>query len=358
MTNAERLFTTASVLALIGIGCDDVDWPESRYVDSLRVLAVHADPPTLTPGASTQLSVLCADGRRGASTEPTCNVEVAWFARCDNPVRNDPKNCLRAYSRWADDLVSSVADTPLAAYPDGFAFGRVFGFSAPSTILRDEFDLAGNRIRFGTSYIFFALCAGRLAWVHGKSEQLPVECRDPVTNKVLDQSRFVVGTTTVYSYDVATSRNPVLLNPRFDDVSVPEHCDTSAECPPNFDCSTENRCVPLVRRCAKRHSEDCEEHCLSLDLGLDGFSLFSLEGARIGAPTKSVWLDYLTNAGNLPGEDARFGIDAPQDDSAVQRTPCIRWQAPTVPTENAHLWAVVRDDRGGTAVWDQRIIVR
>lgn len=358
MSNAHPSCSAVCVLAVIGIGCDDVDWPEPRYVDSLRVLAVHAEPPTLIPGASTQLSVLCADGRHGAGTEPTCNAEVAWFTRCDNPEQNDPKNCLRSYARWGDGLASSVSDTPLAVYPDGFAFGEVLSFSAPSNVLRDEFEIAGTRIRFGRSYVFFALCVGRLVWVRGKSEELPVECRDPQTNRVLDQSRFVVGMTTVYSYDLATSRNPVLLHPRFDEVSIPEHCNTSSECPATFDCSPENQCVPLVQRCTKAHSEDCEAHCFSLEVGLDSFSLFSTDGARIGAPTKSVWLDYLTNAGNLPDDDARFGVDAPEGDTTARRTPCIRWQAPTAPTDNAHLWAVVRDDRGGTAVWDQRIMVR
>lgn len=358
MRNLSPSFTAVSALVLVGMGCDDVDWPEPRYVDSLRVLAVHADPPTLTPGAATQLSVFCADGRHGAGTEPSCNVEVAWFTRCDNPEQNEPKTCLRAYSRWGDSRTALVADTPVSAYPEGFAFARDLGFSAPSDILRDEFDLAGRGIRFGTSYLFFALCAGNLAWIRGNSEKLPVECRDPGTNRVLDQSRFVVGMTTIYSYDVATSRNPVLLNPRFDERSIPEHCATSAECPATFECSAEDQCVPVVPRCEKQRSEDCEEHCLSLDVGLDSFNLFSIEGARVGAPAKSVWLDYLTNAGNLPDEDARFGMDAPGDDTASQRTPCIRWQAPTVPTDQAHLWAVVRDDRGGTAVWDQRIIVR
>lgn len=343
-------------LALIGMGCDDVDWPEPRYVDSLRVLAVHADPPTLIPGASTQLSVLCADGRHGAETEPTCNAEIAWFTRCDNPEQRDPKNCLRSYARWADDLASSVADTPVSAYPDGFSFGRVSKFSAPSTILHDEFAVAGTKIRFGTSYVFFALCAGKLAWVRNKSEELPIECRDPQTNTVLDQSRFVVGMTTIYTYDLVTSLNPVLLSPRFDEVPIPEHCDTSTECPATFDCSPEDQCVPSVQRCTKPHSEDCETHCLSLDIGLDSFSLFSIDGARVGR--KSVWLEYLTNAGNLPDEDARFGVDEPEGKAAARRTQCIHWQAPTTPTDNAHLWAVVRDDRGGTAVWDQRIIVR
>ena len=46
-------------------GCDEVEWRGPEYIDSLRVLGVRAEPPTLTPGTSTRLSLVCADGSRG-----------------------------------------------------------------------------------------------------------------------------------------------------------------------------------------------------------------------------------------------------------------------------------------------------
>jgi hypothetical protein len=97
---------------------------------------------------------------------------------------------------------------------------------------------------------------------------------------------------------------------------------------------------------------------LSFELSRDSFHLFSIEGARLETPTKSLWLSYLTNAGNLPADDANFALEAPTFPAISNRTPCIRWQPPTAPTEQAHLWAVVRDNRGGLSTWDQRIIVR
>src|SRR5512133_2936695 len=89
---------SGALLLSFGTACDDVDWPEPRYVDSLRVLAVRAEPPTLTPGSSTRLSVLCVDASRGTTTAPECEGEVAWFTGCDNPEKNDPDRCLETYS--------------------------------------------------------------------------------------------------------------------------------------------------------------------------------------------------------------------------------------------------------------------
>lgn len=357
MSTKACFVTAVGALALsLSTGCDDAEWPEPQYIDSLRILGVHAEPPTLSSGALTRLSISCVDGSRGTGAEPTCNVDVAWFAQCNNPDQNDPGNCLGRYADWADTLALQVADTPTGAYPDGFGFGPTFNFAAPESILNATFEAAGSVIRYGTSYVFFAACAGQLVSIRNASERLPVECRDRRTGTTLDQRSFVVGVTTLYSYDRVTSRNPLMLSPRFDGVEIPGGCDVTAECPSGFDCSIEGQCLPVVRPCADE--ESCEVHCLTFELGVDSFSLFAIDGTRLEAPEKSLWLSYLTNTGNLPDDEASFGLDAPTDAASVKRTQCIRWQAPSTPTEHAHLWAVVRDSRGGFAVWDLRIIVR
>jgi len=37
---------------------------------------------------------------------------------------------------------------------------------------------------------------------------------------------------------------------------------------------------------------------------------------------------------------------------------CSPWQAPTQPTDQARVWVVIRDDRGGIAWLEKRVIVR
>jgi hypothetical protein len=342
----------------LGSACDEVEWQGPEYIDSLRVLGVRAEPPTLTPGASTRLWLICADGSRGAGKDPTCDAEVAWFARCDNPEHNDPDRCYDRYTSWADVLAPHVADTSVGAYPEGFGLGPSFDFAPPDGILSQKTSLDASTVRYGTSYVYFAVCSGELVTVHGAQGRLPVECRERETGRVLDHRSFVVGVTTLYTYDRITSQNPLLLAPRFDEVRLPEECTSGSDCPDGFECSAQSACVPVVRPCQEEDSDRCEEHCLDFGLGLDSFSLFSIDGTPLDAPQKSLWLSYFTNAGTLPDDAGSFAVHPPTGAAQVERTECIRWQAPPRTTEDAHLWAVVRDDRGGLAAYDQRIIVR
>ncbi len=353
-----RVFGLVLLAFLGGPACDDVDWPEPRYVDSLRVLGVRADPPTLTPGGATRLSLVCADGRGGPRSDPTCDIEVAWFGGCDNPLRNDPETCFDAFGAWGEQLANPVAATAERAYPDGFGFGPEFVHAAPPDILAGETQVGERRVRVGTSYVFFAACAGTLVPSPGVADRLPLECRERETGELLDHRSMVAGVTTLYSYDVVASRNPVLLAPRFDEVAVPVACGSPEACPTGFECTELGRCAPVVPPCRAVEPDDCPEHCLTVAVAQESFSLLSEDGSSIAEPKKSVWLEALTNAGQLPADEASFGIRPPREGAAARRTPCIRWQAPTTPTRHAHLWTVVRDNRGGLASWDLPIIVR
>jgi hypothetical protein len=344
-------------LLLLCCGCESVSLPKEHFIDSLRVLGVRADPATLAPGKTATLSVICADGARGGQQDPTCDVEVAWFADCNNPDRNDPKKCFGRYQSHSEALASPLSDTAADAPFEGFHFGPEFEFVAPADILVQEASFASNVVRFGTSYVYFAVCAGQLYPVDSADDRLPVECHDRDSGTVLDQRRFVVGYTTVYSYDLVTSRNPALLTPRFDGVSLPTSCTVDADCPAAFSCSTEGQCAPIVETCSANNRRGCQWHCLDFELGLESFAPFGVDGAMLSAPQKSLWLDFFTNAGSLP-DDASFALQAPSDPATPRRTRCANWQAPAVPTEQAHLWVVVRDNRGGLSAWNQRIIVR
>jgi hypothetical protein len=358
MSAFARWPTALGFVALLPIlGCEDVSWPSAHYVNSLRVLGVQAQPASLAPGESARLSVGCADGSRGATEEPACDVEIAWFADCSNPDKNDPSKCFERYAGWPDRLASPAADTAPTSFPNGFGFGATFEFTAPDDILSQEVKVGQNAIHFGASYLYFAVCAGQLFPVKDVGQRLPIECRERNSGRPLDQRRFVVGMTTLYSYDSITSSNPQLLSPRFDSVSIPTNCAATADCPSSFECGAESTCVPVVEICSRKHSKGCSAHCLDFELGLASFSVFGIDGTMLGEPRKSLWLDYFTNTGKLL-EDGHFSLEPPSDALTPAPSGCAYWQAPPIPTEHAHLWVVVRDDRGGLALWDQRIIVR
>lgn len=341
---------------LLCAGCTDVSWPSDRSITTLRVLGVQAEPPTLSPGATTHLSVSCADGRKGPEAAPDCDVEVAWFGHCNNPKDNDPSNCFAQYGTWVDKFASTLSGTAVGSYPDGFGFGPTLQFTAPDDILAAELDALGTKVRYGVSYVYFMVCAGQIVPVTGTSERLPVECRDRETHQLLDQRSMVVGATTIYSYDLIRSKNPKVMLPVFDRALIPEQCASQA-CPTGLECTADNQCVPVVAPCREKGSDACRYHCLNYGYQLDSFSLFGIDGTRIDEPKKALWVDYYTNAGNAPEEDP-ISLPAPPDPDGIQGMPCLPWRAPGFPTEHAHIWTVVRDNRGGLLVRDQRVIVR
>jgi hypothetical protein len=69
-----------------------------------------------------------------------------------------------------------------------------------------------------------------------------------------------------------------------------------------------------------------------------------------------VWLDLYTNAGFVD-EDARFTL-GPVQGLEGWPSPPLQWWAPPFATDHAHIWAVIRDNRGGLTVYDQPVIVR
>lgn len=352
--------TTTRVLCAIPLihllaGCTDVDMPNGRYIGSVRVLGVQAEPPTLGPGETTRLMVSCADGRQGPKTAPDCDVEVAWFGACNNPVENDPSKCMDQYGAWMDTMVPTLADAASDTYPAGFGFGPTFEFTAPSDILTQELEFGEQRIRYGVSYFYFMVCAGRIQRASGGEKRLPVECYDRATSRVLDQRSKVIGITTVYSYDLVRSVNPVVSLSVFDMRNLPPDCSVSP-CPANYECVKSHRCIPVVPACTQKGTPACNPHSLMLALSEQSVSILGRDGTQLVEPKKGVWLELYTNAGFVD-EDARFTL-GPSRPMAEWITPPLLWWAPPVPTDNAHLWAVIRDNRGGVTVFDQPVIVR
>jgi hypothetical protein len=361
-------------VAALALACNDVSWPDPQYIDSLRVLAARGEPPALAPNETTELSLFCADGRGGPKSDPTCDIETAWFGECNNPQRNDPKKCFDTYRNWGKRLSPTVSDTPVEQWPRGFSFGPKLQFRAPEDILKYELEASGQtsnpatdeasdqRIRYGNSYVYFAACAGKLVAERDVDERLPVACVDPDSGKRLGQDRFVVGMTTLYSYEGLTTRNPELVDRRFVDsrINAPlseQACSDTEACPSGFACSENHVCLPSVPPCDEKTSHRCEWHCFQFGVTKDSFRLFQTDGVALPSPTKSLWVDFFTNAGTLP-DDSAFSLPPPGADDDTARHACLYWRAPSIPTENAHLWVVIRDDRGGVATWDQRVLVR
>jgi hypothetical protein len=309
--------------------------------------------------------LLCVDGSPSARADSQCDVEVAWFGDCDNPENNDPTKCLDHYARWVQGSTLPLAKVAAASGLPQFSVTAEFDFQAPNNVLQDSIAVAGQTIHFGTSYVFFAACAGTLYPVPGVSGQLPVQCRDRTTGAVLGQDRFVVGYTTIYAYDVIYNLNPQMTSPLWWDFYIPisdQPCSVDSQCPTGLACPTvaPQQCVPVVPPCDKRNPQSCSGHCLHFAVNATSFRLMTLDGTPIANPQKSLWYDYYTNAGALP-DDARLAMVPPDTTAEDERSVysyCAMWQPPAQATEEARIWIVLRDDRGGLTWRTQKILVR
>ena len=350
-----RIWRTIACFSLMG--CNNINWPEENYVDSLRVLGVKAEPASVGPGESTKLTLLCGSGARGGASTPDCNVEVAWFADCANPPENNPTHCFSHYQTLFKSPGLRLSDAE-ASKDSVFKISPTYELTMPSTILKNRVTFAGKTVRYGTSYVYYAVCDGTFYSAGPSKERLPVECRDRHTGEKLDQSRFVVGRTTIYSYDVIKNTNPIIERFYFDETTVPlVKCRENQDCGNNFECHEEGVCAPVVAPCNPQNPSACIPHALALQVTRDSFYPKTLDDTVIYSVEKSVWVTYYTNAGNTPTEST-YGL-APQTDSQFHPNLANAfWRAPNYSTNQAYLWFVVRDDRGGQAWHVQPIIVR
>lgn len=348
----------ALALSLSTLGCNEPSWEQENLINSLRVLGVRAEPASLTPGQSAALSVLCVDGTGGGKTDPTCNVEVAWFGHCDNPKDNDPSLCFKQYGKWANNVGKPLAELDLTAYDGAFVLDSTYRYTAPSDVLQQSITVSGKRVRYGNSYVYYAVCAGRLYMTRGSSDRLPVECRDRKTGQVLDQRRFVVGRTTLYSYDVLRNPNPEIEAISFDGTNLPlTPCTTNTDCDGKLECHGDGVCSPVVPPCQNGNDPNCRDHSLGVTLTDESFYPQGLDGSRIKAAEKSLWANYYANAGE-PLDDDSFGLAPTSQAQGKGSSALVYWRAPTYATAQARLWLVVRDDRGGQAWHVQPVIVR
>jgi hypothetical protein len=372
------------------LACNGVSWPSERIVRSLRVLAVQAEPASVTPGQSSQLSLLLADGIDSPDNgidnpdaAANSDIDVAWFGACDNPPHNDPSKCLSQYAGWLDRISPVLADHTLSSTSASFQVARTFQFHAPDNVLQNQVTGDGQTIRYGNSYVYFAVCAGRLWPAAGLTDQLPVHCRDRSSNALLDQRRFVAGVTTLYAYDKVLNHNPQIMVPAKSSTqpqfasAVPyagEACSVNADCHPDsavpseggvptvWACASDGVCVPRVPPCTKNVPGSCDPHYIAMQVADSSFVLTGLDGTLVPSPHKSLWMDCYANTGAW-NKDDRIELDAPivnniADLAKSEWAGCSPWHAPTQPTDQARVWAVIRDDRGGIAWTEKRFVVR
>jgi hypothetical protein len=326
-------------------------------VNSLRVLAVTIDRPYAQPGDAITFSMTVHDGfgEDGEGSRPR-DLEVLWLGGCFNPIGDQYFLCLQQIA----DLVAPLGG---GSSPGGFPAHLIKQEVVPGTRSGDigtsEFtltlpdDIISSRPapqagpHYGIAYVFFAACAGNLIAVPledpgaGQVPEFPLRCVDPEGN-VLGSESFMIGYTQVYAFaDQRENDNPPIDGLSLDGVPI----DAAGELPvvPACPVSAEDR------RGASCGTGEPTEDCRKIRVGAMIRDVAELDPGATdidGNPAREIiWVTYLGDGGDLSPSlslvsDATKGY---QPDFSAE------WIPPADPGIYS-LWAVARDQRGGSAI--------
>lgn len=343
-------------------GCDSGFEPPSK-LDSLRVLAVKPVPASGTPGTSSMLTLVHADGARnedGSLREPR-EVQIAWFGACHNPPSRQYFACFPVLTAIAGHLSPRVIDTPLTGVPAGvFGVGASFELVLPDDILSGAPKTSADPVHYGVSYAFFAVCAGELRPRLDWTDRVPVECVDPVSGTALGHRDFVTGFTTLFSYegDVPVNQNPSLDSVAFAGEPLPapsSGCAEDADCtsltrPEAFEGGCERssaRCLPRVAPCPK--SGQCPSLAVLPELQISNAEPLPGQDAR-----EVLWASYYATAGSF---DPSTQLVNDQGSGWIEDHASY-YSPPRRAVGRVELWITVNDQRGGADFRKLEILVR
>jgi len=314
-----RAFTLgAAVVVALSLGCEP-GFESQTKVNGLRVLAVRPDPASGAPGATVELEMLVADGKV-VPGEPERPLSIAWLLGCHNPPSRLYFACLPGFRALAQ-ATESLADLP----PGVVAFGPQASLVIPDDILSAAPRIESDPVHFGVSYAFFVVCSGTLELRPDIVDGIPVGCVDPDTGAALGASDFVVGFSTIYSYEGASNENPVL-----------ETLDFAGAPAPDPACADDPACLPVVPPCALEDRSGCPKHRIAPRVTAE-----SVEGVPGGL--EILWANYYATAGEITKEtqlvsDRSTGLIGDYSSSFV---------APASAVGRVRLWVTVNDQRGG-----------
>jgi hypothetical protein len=334
-------------VALLTFGCG----PELERVselNNLRVLGVQKDKPYAAPGEEVNLAMLWEDG----SQNPPRNVQIFWIGDCENPPGDLYAGCAL---QWAD-LVSSgnpptIQVTPMDG-PDYKTADPTFTVNAAPLrpVVQDP-----KAPPSGLSFAFFGVCAGRLdgADLAARFEAGEITEFGDVFPRCLDENDeplggndYVIGYTTVYSYEAFVNDNPIVTGFQVGGEDVTVDCigvdciDKADEPEPLTECEEGFACIDS---CEDDGDPSCPEISIKPIVDPVSAELDGVASQIYGRDNdESLWINYLVDRGSVLADvkllnDGVTGWNTEYEDEyfAPKETGPIR------------IWAVVHDNRGG-----------
>ncbi len=349
--NLSWRWATSGLLAL-GLAACGTQFDSAAQVDGVRVLGVRKSAPYAKPGEQVELELLYHDtGARG--TDRPRPLSFFWLSGCANPLGDSYAGCFQQFGevfaaeqidlRQPEDIRTLVERA--AEHNISVGLGDRYAFEVSEDVLSGREALPGSR-QYGLNYVFFAVCAGELR-ADSSSSGFPLGCFDDRGAR-LGPRDFVAGYTSVYSYETLSNRNPVIrgvqvAGKRLDEdrVCIDEQCEPLPErqssCP---------RELPRVPACADE--DDFTASCPALDVSVvvdeDSVDIDETFVGDESGSREQMWVSYHADRGKFENDLVLISDRA----AGFQPRPATNYLA-SEQRGPVYLWAVVRDNRGGTS---------
>lgn len=336
----------ASLGIATGVGSCAAPFDSAGLVNSLRILSIDINRPSdddpdvfvsgsfAKPGDTVTFTMNFFDGRptEGEFTSP----QIVWLGGCFNPPGNQYYGCYESLG----ELFASLGSGDL---PPEIGFGPAFDLTLPMDILSNVPEPSSGP-KVGTGYVFFMACAGQIGPVDQEGAtaagSFPVGCFAKDGSQ-LGPEAFVPGYTQVFVFDDARMNN----NPPVEGVSWDGELLESGAIPrvPFCSVSLEDR---KLSGCA---ATDEFTECTTVEIDIDVPDDVADEDP--GSPdadgnnlNEVVWVSYFATGGEFESE-IKLVSDATKGIQTESRT--TKWVPPIDPGLY-ELWAVTRDNRGGS----------
>lgn len=352
-----RYVLAALVAALVVLSCAASFDPASK-INKLRVLGVTADRPSARAGEQVTLRMTVTDGLRPPS-DPAAGpraLQLLWLGGCFNPQGDSWFFCFEQLAEQFAALgggglpPEGLVKVDLAsAEDDGQPDLHEFTLTLPDDIVSSRPPPTAGP-HYGIAIVFFAACAGTMQPTsldslgpigQGDLITLPLQCLD-AAGQPQGADSFVVGYTQIYAFaDERDNANPAIDGMTFDEVDMPETADE----------------VPVVPACPVSEADRRQSSCTSAGLEeCESYTLKALIGdvAEIdpdgtdleGNPLREiVWVNYFADGGDF---DSSLALVSGAKEGYLGRHD-VEWYPPDEPGL-VSIWAVARDQRGGSSV--------
>jgi hypothetical protein len=330
-------FLLGGVLTLLALGCGP-QFDPGNELKTLRVLGVKKDKPYALPGEDVNLQLLWHDAKGPR------DVQRAFIGGCVNPPGDLYYGCFAEYGRSA-----AAGELP------ELAGGDTFKVTLPKDIISSRAGQEGQQ-QYGVYIVFFAVCAGELGFDTNATSSsvgsggLPVRCLDE-NGEALGSDDFVVGYSTIYSFEDASNKNPVytldsegktqfeIAGSRIEADCVGEACQATP--------AVEVDCDAAPARCIDSCDDDGDSGCPEIEIKpaideADNVELDDVSSRLFGSDvTEQMWVNYYVDRGSM--SQVRLLNDATTGWNAKYRGELRAPQAPGP----LQIWSVIHDNRGG-----------